>query len=104
MADAPSNLSAQDQEFLKKFGRLPPKNKLAQKRMNRGGERKYFDSGDYALSQAGKSQNKVGRALPTPETIPHHSDNVQPKKQSHLSEKSGSLTNPDKPSDSEKKA
>eukprot|EP01134_Creolimax_fragrantissima_P001460 CFRG1460T1 len=97
MADAkPTNLSAQDEEFLKKFGRLPPKNKLAQKRMNRGGERKYFDSGDYALSQAGKSSNKVGHALPTPETIPHHSDNVQPKKQSHLSENTSAGLGEDK--------
>lgn len=37
-------------------------------------ERKYFDSGDYALSKAGKApQQDVGTAIPNPETIPHAS-------------------------------
>lgn len=37
-------------------------------------ERKYFDSGDYALSKAGKApQQSVGTAIPNPETIPHAS-------------------------------
>ena len=37
-----------------------------------GGDRKYFDSGDYALSQAGKSSPKdVGSQHPSPERIPH---------------------------------
>ncbi|KAJ3344764.1 hypothetical protein HDU83_004758 [Entophlyctis luteolus] len=36
------------------------------------GDRKYFDSGDYALSQAGKSSPKdVGSQHPSPERIPH---------------------------------
>lgn len=31
-------------------------------------DRKYFDSGDYALSKAGKApQNTVGTAIPSPE-------------------------------------
>jgi len=38
-------------------------------------ERKYFDSGDYALSKAGKSDNALvgglGHAHPSPDTIPH---------------------------------
>lgn len=38
-------------------------------------ERKYFDSGDYALSKAGKtseiSPTDVGREHPVPENIPH---------------------------------
>ncbi|OAJ38260.1 hypothetical protein BDEG_22209 [Batrachochytrium dendrobatidis JEL423] len=37
-----------------------------------GGDRKYFDSGDYAMSQAGKSSpNEVGSQHPSPERIPH---------------------------------
>ncbi|KAF9584032.1 hypothetical protein BGW38_007811 [Lunasporangiospora selenospora] len=34
-------------------------------------ERKYFDSGDYALSQAGKTTGPVGSGHPQPENIPH---------------------------------
>jgi len=37
-------------------------------------DRKYFDSGDYALSKAGKApQNTVGTTIPNPENIPHAS-------------------------------
>jgi len=37
-------------------------------------DRKYFDSGDYALSKAGVApQNTVGTAIPNPENIPHAS-------------------------------
>ncbi|OMH84250.1 mRNA stability protein [Zancudomyces culisetae] len=34
-------------------------------------ERKYFDSGDYALSKAGNSETTVGEKHPSPESIPH---------------------------------
>ena len=37
-------------------------------------ERKYFDSGDYALSKAGKASDagtQVGSQFPVPENIPH---------------------------------
>ena len=35
-------------------------------------DRKYFDSGDYALSKAGKApQNTVGTAIPNPEKYVH---------------------------------
>ena len=38
-------------------------------------ERKYFDSGDYALSKAGKASDagitNVGSQFPSPESIPH---------------------------------
>ncbi|KAJ1922467.1 hypothetical protein H4S04_000079 [Coemansia sp. S16] len=34
-------------------------------------ERKYFDSGDYAMSKAGKSDDAVGLKHPSPESIPH---------------------------------
>ncbi|KAJ3354652.1 hypothetical protein HDU83_004874 [Entophlyctis luteolus] len=65
------SLSPEEQEFYKKYGKLPlPKKDLLGKRLN--GDRKYFDSGDYALSQAGKSSPKdVGSQHPSPERIPH---------------------------------
>jgi len=38
-------------------------------------ERKFFDSGDYALSKAGRApQSIVGTAIPNPENIPHASN------------------------------
>ncbi|KAF8914918.1 hypothetical protein CPB85DRAFT_1296116 [Mucidula mucida] len=37
-------------------------------------DRKYFDSGDYALSKAGVTpQSAVGTAIPNPKNIPHAS-------------------------------
>jgi hypothetical protein len=52
-------------------------------------ERKYFDSGDYALSKAGKASDagvtSIGHEHPDPEKIPHHtgpplgSGNLAPK-------------------------
>ncbi|KAJ2705972.1 hypothetical protein FB645_001949 [Coemansia sp. IMI 203386] len=36
-------------------------------------ERKYFDSGDYALNKAGKTKEQVGAVIPSPESIHHHS-------------------------------
>ena len=42
---------------------------------NQGQERKYFDSGDYALSKAGKAGDvgvtSIGVEHPSPDTIPH---------------------------------
>ncbi|KAJ2726076.1 hypothetical protein GGI07_000859 [Coemansia sp. Benny D115] len=35
------------------------------------GERKYFDSGDYALSKAGKNPAPVGEEHPAADNIPH---------------------------------
>ncbi|TPX30694.1 hypothetical protein SmJEL517_g05802 [Synchytrium microbalum] len=67
-----SKLSDEDRTFYQKYGRLPPPKKdLMSKRMG-GGDRKYFDSGDYALSKAGKtSAQDVGSQHPSPERIPH---------------------------------
>ncbi|KAJ3297728.1 hypothetical protein HK104_000206 [Borealophlyctis nickersoniae] len=65
-------LSEEDRAFYEKYGRLPPqKNKILGQRL-KGGDRKYFDSGDYALSKAGKSSPaEVGSQHPSPERIPH---------------------------------
>lgn len=43
--------------------------------MYQGQERKYFDSGDYAMSKAGKADDvgvtAIGREHPSPDSIPH---------------------------------
>jgi len=54
-----------------KYGKLPTHKNMLMKMQK---ERKYFDSGDYALSKAGVApQNTVGTAIPNPENIPHAS-------------------------------
>jgi hypothetical protein len=66
-----SNLSEQEQLLFAKYGKLPThKNTL----MKMQKDRKYFDSGDYALSKAGvTSRDSVGTTIPNPENIPHAS-------------------------------
>ena len=77
-----SKLSPEDQAFHAKYGRLPPKKKPVLK----GGDRKFFDSGDYAMSKAGKGSSKdVGRDHPSPEHIPHS----VPTKNSEVQKESG---------------
>ncbi|KEI42706.1 uncharacterized protein L969DRAFT_97980 [Mixia osmundae IAM 14324] len=47
-------------------------------------ERKYFDSGDYALSKAGKAPHAaVGTAIPSPEDIPHANNPTSPVPAAH---------------------
>ncbi|KAK4496233.1 hypothetical protein PRZ48_012213 [Zasmidium cellare] len=68
-----SSLSEEEQKLFRLYGKLPNKKDLFSKKLQ---ERKYFDSGDYALSKAGKSDGGdlgggLGREHPTPENIPH---------------------------------
>ncbi|KAI9224568.1 camp-regulated phosphoprotein/endosulfine conserved region-domain-containing protein, partial [Blastocladiella britannica] len=51
-------------------GAIPGKKAVLSHRLK---ERKYFDSGDYAMSKAGKggAETSVGTSHPTPDTIPH---------------------------------
>ncbi|KAF9464139.1 camp-regulated phosphoprotein/endosulfine conserved region-domain-containing protein [Collybia nuda] len=66
-----SKLSLQEQQLFAKYGKLPTHKNVLMKMQK---ERKYFDSGDYALSKAGVApQNTVGTAIPNPENIPHAS-------------------------------
>jgi len=66
-----SKLSVQEQQLFAKYGKLPTHKNVLMKMQK---ERKYFDSGDYALSKAGVApQNTVGTAIPNPENIPHAS-------------------------------
>ncbi|THV03839.1 hypothetical protein K435DRAFT_835636 [Dendrothele bispora CBS 962.96] len=66
-----SKLNEQEQLLFAKYGKLPT-HKNALMKMQK--DRKYFDSGDYALSKAGVApQSNVGTAIPNPENIPHAS-------------------------------
>lgn len=65
------SLSEEEQKLFRLYGKLPNRKDVLGNKLK---ERKYFDSGDYALSKAGKqSQQAVGTAIPNPETIPHAS-------------------------------
>lgn len=67
----PQSLSEEEQKLFRLYGKLPNRKDILGNKLK---ERKYFDSGDYALSKAGKqSQQAVGTAIPNPETIPHAS-------------------------------
>lgn len=51
---------------------MPPSKKTLLNKQLKGAERKFFDSGDYALSKAGKqAPSDVGSQHPSPERIPH---------------------------------
>jgi hypothetical protein len=66
-----SKLSEEEQKLFRLYGKLPTHKNVLNKMQK---DRKYFDSGDYALSKAGVgSQNAVGTAIPNPENIPHAS-------------------------------
>ncbi|KAI9671846.1 MAG: hypothetical protein M1831_003374 [Alyxoria varia] len=67
-----SSLTPEEQRLFRMYGKLPNKKDLLQNKLK---ERKYFDSGDYALSKAGKASDvgvtQVGLEHPNPENIPH---------------------------------
>jgi len=67
-----SSLSPDEQRLFRLYGKLPSKADHLAKHLK---ERKYFDSGDYALSKAGKASSVdtglVGSQHPLPENIPH---------------------------------
>jgi len=68
--DGERQLNEEEQKLLKLYGRLPSKKKILGNKLQ---DRKFFDSGDYALSRAGKDEPglHVGHQHPTPENIPH---------------------------------
>ncbi|BGP27657.1 cAMP-regulated phosphoprotein family protein [Rhodotorula toruloides] len=84
-----SSFSEQEKELFQKYGKVPAhKNLLA----NKLKERKYFDSGDYAMSKAGVSPpQSVGTAIPSPADIPHASP---PSNQSGAQNIPGASTSP----------
>lgn len=68
-ANTPENMTEEQKIFFQKYGRLPPAKKNP---LMKGADRKFFDSGDYAMSKAGKASSKdVGTHHPSPERIPH---------------------------------
>ncbi|TAQ85001.1 hypothetical protein B7494_g6672 [Chlorociboria aeruginascens] len=66
-----SSLSPDEQRLFRLYGKVPSRTDHLAKIK----ERKYFDSGDYALSKAGKASSldtgNVGSQHPLPENIPH---------------------------------
>ncbi|MCJ1485764.1 hypothetical protein MMC06_005939 [Schaereria dolodes] len=66
------SLTEEEQKVFRLYGKLPNKKDLLQNKLK---ERKYFDSGDYALSKAGKANDvgvtSIGSQHPLPENIPH---------------------------------
>ncbi|CZT17410.1 related to cAMP-regulated phosphoprotein family protein Igo1, putative [Ramularia collo-cygni] len=73
-----SQLTEEEANLFRRYGKLPDKKDLLTKKLS---ERKYFDSGDYALSKAGKADTSalgggLGSQHPTPENIPHLSQQV----------------------------
>ncbi|KAK5168468.1 hypothetical protein LTR04_006728 [Oleoguttula sp. CCFEE 6159] len=71
------SLSEEEQKLFRLYGKLPNKKDLLQNKLK---ERKYFDSGDYALSKAGKASDvgvtSIGSEHPSPENIPHLSSST----------------------------
>ncbi|KAI0250779.1 Endosulfine-domain-containing protein [Lactifluus subvellereus] len=69
-----SKLTEEEQKLFRLYGKLPTHKNILTKVQR---DRKYFDSGDYAMSKAGVgSQNAVGTAIPNPENIPHASSHA----------------------------
>ncbi|KAL6714939.1 hypothetical protein ACLMJK_007199 [Lecanora helva] len=66
------SMTEEEQKLFRLYGKLPNKKDLLQNKLK---ERKYFDSGDYALSKAGKAPEggvtSIGSQHPLPENIPH---------------------------------
>jgi len=73
-----NSLSSDEQRLFRLYGKLPNKKDLLQNKLK---ERKYFDSGDYALSKAGKASDSgmtnIGTEHPSAESIPHMSPLTQ---------------------------
>lgn len=88
-----SSLSADEQRLFRMYGKLPNKKDLLQNKLK---ERKYFDSGDYALSKAGKAGDSgvtsIGTEHPNAENIPHASPLT------HIVSRSESVTGASPPS------
>ncbi|CAB4401440.1 unnamed protein product [Rhizophagus irregularis] len=64
-------LTEEERKHFRMYGKLPAGKAGKDLISHKLKERKYFDSGDYALSKAGKTSGPVGVQHPSPETIPH---------------------------------
>ncbi|MCJ1446822.1 MAG: hypothetical protein MMC23_007329 [Stictis urceolatum] len=87
-----SKMSEEEQKIFRLYGKVPNKKDLLQNKLK---ERKYFDSGDYALSKAGKASDigvtTIGSQHPQPENIPHLSS-PGPNNGNGSQERSGSMS------------
>ncbi|KAK3341994.1 camp-regulated phosphoprotein/endosulfine conserved region-domain-containing protein [Lasiosphaeria hispida] len=76
-----SSLTPTEQRLYRLYGRLPSQSHHFARHLK---ERKYFDSGDYALSKAGRGDSVdvglVGALHPAPEQIPHPSPSLKLRK------------------------
>ncbi|RCI12766.1 hypothetical protein L249_1042 [Ophiocordyceps polyrhachis-furcata BCC 54312] len=72
-----NSLSPEEQRLFRLYGKLPSRSDHFAKHLK---DRKYFDSGDYAMSKAGKGDGvdagAVGSQHPVPENIPHLSSPI----------------------------
>ncbi|KAI9900051.1 hypothetical protein N3K66_004313 [Trichothecium roseum] len=72
------SLSPEEQRLFRLYGKLPSRSDHFAKHLK---DRKYFDSGDYAMSKAGRGDGvdagAVGSEHPVPENIPHLSSPIQ---------------------------
>ncbi|KAL5520010.1 hypothetical protein ACEPAG_1670 [Sanghuangporus baumii] len=69
-----STLTEEERKLFSLYGKLPTHKNVLTKIQK---DRKYFDSGDYALSKAGIApEEAVGTAIPNPQNIPHASPPV----------------------------
>ncbi|KAL6866109.1 hypothetical protein ACO1O0_002211 [Amphichorda felina] len=72
------SLSPEEQRLFRLYGKLPSRSDHFAKHLK---DRKYFDSGDYAMSKAGKGDGvdagAVGSQHPVPENIPHLTSPIQ---------------------------
>ncbi|KAG4306545.1 hypothetical protein PORY_000533 [Pneumocystis oryctolagi] len=66
-------LTEEEKKLFRLYGKLPQKSDILNNKLK---ERKYFDSGDYALSKAGKASDvgitNIGSQIPSLETISQH--------------------------------
>ena len=68
-------MTEEEQKVFRLYGKLPTRKDLLANKLK---ERKYFDSGDYALSKAGRApKQSVGTTIPNPEMVPHATNPVQ---------------------------
>merc|ERR1712000_482282 len=85
------NLSPEEQRLFRLYGKLPSRSDHFAKHLK---DRKYFDSGDYAMSKAGKGDGidagAVGSEHPVAENIPHLSSPVSNVNSSNSSSSAGS--------------
>ncbi|OZJ06794.1 hypothetical protein BZG36_00165 [Bifiguratus adelaidae] len=70
-----STMTEEEKKLFRLYGKIPNQKDVLGHKLK---ERKYFDSGDYALSKAGKADRPVGSEHPSPQTIPHSNPNTNP--------------------------